>query len=88
MPVPSPTADDPIAALTLTVAAHEQAAEALEASAPSASQSLGGAEAIMDRCGGKMRPHAGGWWAVDLDDATWSALCQEQQAPFRGDAAE
>ena len=42
----------------------------------------------MERSGGEMRPHAGGWWAVKLDDATWSALAAEQQAPFRGDGAE
>ena len=86
--MPSPSASDPLAELALTLAAYEQAAEALEASAPSASQSLGGAEAIMDRCGGQMRPHARGWWAIQLDDETWSALAAQQQAPFRGDAAE
>ncbi len=83
MPAPLPTAD-PIAELTLTLAAYEQARLDLEASAPSASQSLGGAEAIMARCGGQMRPHAGGWWGIDLDDETWSALAAEQQAPYRG----
>lgn len=86
--MPSPSQSNPLAELALTLAAFEQAAEALEASAPSASQSLGGAEALMDRCGGEMRPHAGGWWAVKLDDATWEALCQEQQAPYRSGAEE
>jgi membrane protein implicated in regulation of membrane protease activity len=81
--VPSPSQSDPLAELALTLAAHEAARLSLEASAPSASQSLGGAEAIMGRFGGEMRPHAGGWWAVNLDDATWSALCQDQQAPYR-----
>lgn len=81
--MPSPSPSDPLAELALSLAAFEQTAEALEASAPSASQSLGGAEAIMDRFGGEMRPHAGGWWAVNLDDETWEALCQEQQAPCR-----
>ena len=81
-------ASDPLAELALTLAAYEQAAEALHATAPSASQSLGGAEAIMDRFGGEMRPHAGGWWAVQLDDATWSALAAEQQRPYRSGVEE
>jgi hypothetical protein len=81
--VPSQSQSDPLAELALTLAAFEQAAEALEASAPSASQSLGGAEAIMERSGGEMRPHAGGWWAVKLDDETWSALAAEHQSQFR-----
>jgi hypothetical protein len=85
--VPSPSSD-PIAELAATLAAFEQAAEALEASAPKASESLGGSQAIMDRSGGEMRPHAGGWWAVKLDDATWEALASEQQAPYRSGAEE
>ena len=88
MPAPSPSKSDPLAELALTLGAHAAARLSLEASTPKASESLGGAEAIMDRSGGEMRPHAGGWWAVKLDDETWSALCQEQQAPFRGDGAE
>ncbi len=87
MPAPS-QASDPIADLAMTLTAFEQAAEALEASSPSASQSLGGAEAIMARCRGEMRPHAGGWWAVTLDDATWEALASEQQSPYRSGAEE
>jgi hypothetical protein len=83
VPAPSPS-PDPIAELTLTLAAYEQARVDLEASAPSASRSLGGAEAIMARCGGQMRPHAGGWWGIDLDDETWSVLAAEQQAEYRG----
>lgn len=86
MPAPPPSASDPLAELALTLAAFEQTAEALEAAAPKASQSLGGAQSIMDRCGGQMRPHAGGWWAVNLDDATWEALCGEQQQPYRSGA--
>lgn len=84
--MPSPSPSDPLAELALTLAAYEQAADALDASAPSASQSLGGAEAIMDRCGGEMRPHAGGWWAVKLDATTWEALAAEQQQPYRSGA--
>ena len=87
MPAPS-QASDPVADLVLSLAAYEQAAAALERSAPSVSQSLGGAEAIMDRFGGEMRPHAGGWWAVNLDDETWEALASEQQAPYRSGAEE
>ena len=87
MPAPS-QASDPIAELALTLAGYEKAANDLEASAPSASQSLGGVQAIMDRCGGQMRPHAGGWWAVNLDDATWSALAAQQQQPYRSGAEE
>lgn len=86
--MPSPSPSDPLAELALTLAAFEQTAQALEASAPSASQSLGGAEAIMERCGGEMRPHAGGWWAVKLDDATWEALAADQQAPYRSGVEE
>ena len=76
MPAPS-QASNPIAELALTLAAYDQAAEALQASSPSASESLGGVEAIMDRLGGEMRPNARGWWAVKLDEATWEALCGE-----------
>lgn len=83
MPAPSPTAD-PVAELVLTLAAYEQARADLEAAAPKATRSLGGAQAIMDRCGGRMLPHAQGWWAVNLDDATWSAVAEEQQAEYRG----
>lgn len=82
MPSHSPS-PNPLAELALTLAAFEQAAEALEAAAPKASQSLGGAEALMDLWGGEMRPHAGGWWAVKLDDAAWEAICGEQQSQFR-----
>lgn len=88
MPAPSPTSPDPLAELALTLAAYEAARVGLEAASPSASQSLGGAQAIMDRCGGQMCPHAGGWWAVNLDDETWSALCQEQQQPYRSGQEE
>lgn len=86
--MPSPSPSDPLAELALTLAAHETARLSLEASAPSASRSLGGAEALMDLCGGEMRPHAGGWWAVKLDDAAWEAICGEQQAPYRSGAEE
>jgi hypothetical protein len=74
---------DPILELTLTLAAYEAACRALEAAAPEVCRSLGGAQAIMDRSGGGMRPHARGWWGVDLDDETWSASAAEQQRPYR-----
>lgn len=82
MPVPSPTAD-PIAELTLTLAAYEAARVDLQAAAPEACRSLGGAQAIMDRCGGRLRPHARGWWGIQFDDATWEAVAAEQQQPYR-----
>lgn len=82
MPAPSPTAD-PLAELALTLAAYEAARADLEAAAPEACRSLGGAQAVMDRCGGGMRPHARGWWGIALDDEAWSALAQEQQKPYR-----
>ena len=85
MPAPSPAAD-PLADLTAWLAAHDAARLSLEASAPKACAELGGGEAIMDRCGGHMIRR--GWWAVHLDDATWSVLAAEHQAQFRGDAAE
>lgn len=87
MPAPMPSSD-PIAELTLTLAAYEAARSDLEDAAPKASQSLGGAQAIMDRCGGQMRPHSRGWWAVNLDDATWEAISREQQDPYRGGYGE
>lgn len=80
MPAPS-QASDPIAELAATLAAYDQAAEVLEATAPKACESLGGAEAIMDRCGGRMVRK--GWWAVHLDDETWSQMAAEHQAQFR-----
>lgn len=87
MPAPSQPAD-PIAELALTLAAYEAARADLEAAAPEACRSLGGAQAIMDRCGGQMRPHSRGWWGIALDDATWSALAAQQQAPYRGGTGE
>ncbi len=87
MPAPSPTAD-PVAELVLTLAAYEAARADLEASAPETCRTHGGAQAIMDLCGGQMRPHAGGWWGIDLDDETWSQMAAEQQAPYRGGRGE
>lgn len=80
--MPAPSAANPIADLTAWLVAHDAARLGLEASAPKACAALGGAEAIMDRSGGRMILR--GWWAIHLDDATWSAIAEEQQAEYRG----
>lgn len=84
--MPAPSAVDPLADLTAWLLAHEAARVGLEAAAPAACAERGGAEAIMDRCGGHMI--RSGWWAIHLDDATWSAVAEEQQAPYRAGGYE
>jgi hypothetical protein len=69
--------------LALTLAAYEGARLALEQTAPEATRSLGGAQAIMDRFPGGMRPNSLGWWSTPLDEETWERIALEQQRPFR-----
>lgn len=86
MPTPSLPAD-PLGDVFRTLAAHEAARQSLEATAPLTCAEHGGAEALMQKLGGEMRPHPQGWWMVDFTSPEgqliWGQLVAEQQAQFR-----
>jgi hypothetical protein len=86
MPVPYPS-PDLITELALTLAAFEYTRRSLEQTAPATCAEHGGAEAIMLKLGGRMAPHAKGWWSVDFTTAEGqmihSQMMQEQQRRFR-----
>lgn len=83
---PNPAVDQ-LGDVFRTLAAHEAARQALEVSAPLTCAEHGGAEVLMRKLGGEMRPHPQGWWAVDFSSPEaqliWGQLVAEQQAQFR-----
>ena len=81
---PSPVVN-PVGELFLTLIAYEEAKKALEYAAPKTVAELGGAQAIIDKFGGEMRPSSRCWWHVNLDAETWEKIATEHQAQFRGE---